>query len=121
MAIFEAITLTWQGKEYKIEPNRVMGAIATIEEHVTLKELHENGEQGKLKLVALARGYAAVLQYAGVPVTSEDVYASMFELGTGREMIAGAVSGLISMMVPPSVLRKQVEAQDAGNSSTQSS
>lgn len=122
--IFEVISLTWKGEEYKIEPNRVMGAIASIEEYVTLKELHESGGKGTLKLAALAQGYAAVLQYAGATVTADEVYASMFEKGSGRDMIVGAVNGLISMMVPPSSLRKlngSVEAQDAGNQLTQGS
>lgn len=108
-SVFDDVTLTFAGKEYKIPANMMMGAIARIEEFVTLKELHDIGsERATLKLSPIASAYAAALRYAGAKVADDEVYAGMFAGGASSQVaVIGAVQGLISMMIPPSALRKE--------------
>lgn len=104
--VFDDITLTWRGKEYKIEARRVMGAIRRIEEHVTLSEMLRAASEGNIKFGNVAAAYAALLNYAGARVTDEEVYSSMFDEGAS-ERIFTAVDTLLQMMMPPNI-RKRV-------------
>lgn len=102
MGVFQDIKLEWNGEAFTVPSNRVMGAIAIIEEHVTLKELYESVGRGTAKLSKLASAYGGVLRYAGAKVQDEDVYAGMFD-SKAAENVSAAVAGLLSMMIPPNV------------------
>ena len=102
--IFEPITITWAGSEYKIESDRVMGAIATIEEVVTLSELAEMLQSGKLAFSKIARAFASVLRYAGASVSNEEVYSAMF--GEDKSSAMQSLSMLLGMMVPPTAIAR---------------
>lgn len=104
--IFEDITLAWEGEEYTIPSDRVLGAIARIEEHVTLTELHKDAlARGTVRMSRLSMAYASVLRYAGAKVKDEDVYAAMFmDGGDANQRAMEAMHGLMAMMIPPSVL-----------------
>ena len=114
--IFEDIVLKWGPKkedgrqpEYKIPSNRVMMAIAVIEEHVTLAELGSVMRSGRVPMAKLAGAYAALLRYAGCDVTHEQVYAQLFSdtnNGVSSSAISGIVTGLLMMMMPKSVIEK---------------
>lgn len=110
--MFNPTTLVWNEKEYLIPANRMMGAIASIEEHITLNELHETSQRrNTIKLASLAGAYAAALQYAGAKVSQEDVYKGIFaQGGVGSSFIIEAVQTLILMMVPPTSVTKGSEA-----------
>lgn len=114
MAIFDDIKLAWGDKEYVIPANRVMGAIATIEETITVSELVMM--QGrKVKLSRLAEAYAAVLRYAGaVEVTPDDVYEGMFT-GGGAAPIGAAVATLVAIALPPKMFRSSEKDAPQGN------
>lgn len=60
MGAFDAITLAWAGSEYAIPANRVMGAIARIEDVVTLEELGRYGERGTMPIAKLAMAWGFV-------------------------------------------------------------
>ena len=104
--IFEPIELEWNGEKFVIQSTRVMGAIARIEEIITIKELHDDStKRGTVRLVKLSQAYGSVLRYAGSSVTDEEVYAGMFGGGeqTAAEIASAALNGLIGIMVPPGI------------------
>lgn len=104
MAIFDDITLTWDDEDYLIRgDDKIMMLLAQIEDHVTLHEL----STGKPKMTAIAQGYAAALKFAGAKVTVAEVYASLFS-GEGEGTTA-ALTGLLTMMVPPSTIKSDPE------------
>jgi len=107
MAIFEEIRLSWNGREYKIPPDRVMQAIAKIEDHVTLVELHTYGLNGTAPLAKLSMAYAALLQHAGADVNADDVYASMFVSGEMQKNMIDATQTMLMLMIPPQHLLKK--------------
>jgi hypothetical protein len=102
MGSFEDIRLQWAGKDYTIRANRVLGAIARIEDVLTLSELQRFSMRGTAPMAKLSMAYGAVLRYAGATVTDEEVYAGMFgETGTGADAVVESISALVAMMVPP--------------------
>jgi hypothetical protein len=111
--IFEPITITWAGADYKIEPEKVMGAIATVEQVVTLSELAEMVQSGRIAFSKIATAFASVLRYAGAKVTNEDVYAGMF--GEDKSSAMQNLSLLLAMMVPPQAINAgKVQAAPTG-------
>src|SRR5262249_33125756 len=87
---------------YTIPAKKIMGAIAVIERHITLKELGEAArDRGTVPLAALAAAYGAVLRYAGAEtVEDEELYRDMFT-GAASNTIIAAIEGLMAMMIPP--------------------
>lgn len=100
--VFEDITLQWQGTDYVIRSDRVMGAISRIERVVTLYELLQmTAVQGAPSVSAVSMAFASILRYAGCDITDAEVYDGMWE---GEELHAktqAAVEVLLRMMVPP--------------------
>lgn len=102
MGSFEDIRLEWAGKEYTIKSNRMLGAIARIEDVVTLSELQRFGARGTVPMAKIAMAYGAVLRYMGAEVTDDEVYAGMFgATGTGADAVVNSISALVAMMIPP--------------------
>lgn len=118
---FDDVTLNWAGIDYTIPANKMMGAIARIEDHITLPELKNFGDRGAVPLSRLASAFASVLRYAGAKVTDEQAYSLMFEGEESQAAMAVSVNLLIAMMVPKSARGKlptNGEAPAEGNSST---
>ena len=119
MSVFESVKISWGDSEYEIPADRVLGAIARIEQVVTLPEIHSMAQRGgAFQLTRISAAYASVLRYACTDpndpvskITTEDVYAGMF-VGAGgstsQAVIMAAVTGLMSMMVPPSPTSAEV-------------
>jgi hypothetical protein len=105
MAIFEEVSLRWGGEEYKIEPTKVMGAIARVEEVITLKELGEYAQKGDAPMAKLAMAFASVLRYAGARVSDDEVYAGMFG-GESQTSALASITVLLQMMIPPSAYKQ---------------
>lgn len=102
MSRFSPVTLVWDGVEYTIPADKMMRAIAIIEDHTTLSEL-----QSGPKPTRIAGAFAAVLTFAGAKgVTDEDVYAALFRTGEAAADVVNAVTNLILMMIPPEHLTK---------------
>lgn len=106
MSSFDDVVLHWAGLDYTVPAKKMMGAIARIEDHVTLPELQAYGERGAVPLSRLAAAFASVLRYAGAKVADEDVYAAMFEGEEQQEAMAVSVNVLLAMMVPKSARGK---------------
>lgn len=116
MGIFEDIRLNWQGVDYVVPSNKVMGAIARIEDVITLTEIYEASQHRSVKFSRVASAYAAVLRYAGATVTDEEVYAGMFAGQSAAAAVRDALTGLLGMMIPPSAKIEQKESP-RGNAS----
>lgn len=116
MSMFEPITLKWGDRDYTIPADGVMNAIARIEEHLTMEELHAAMAGKGIKRVQLSRAFGSVLRYAGASVTDEDVFQGMFANDKGKMAITATIT-LLAMMVPPSVLAslQKDESQKKGN------
>jgi hypothetical protein len=121
MGVFEDFKFKFKGKEHSIPSDRIMAAIARVEQHVTLGELYEMyGSLGKVKLTAIAGAYSQLLQMAGTPVSPDVIYQELFpgadasRSSPGESEILGAIIGLISLMMPPETARKA--AQQAAQS-----
>ena len=115
MGIFQPITLGWNGETYTIPADRVLGAIAVVEEHITFMELIA-ATKGRPQLVAISRAFAGVLRYAGGNFTDDDVYAGMFKQGSAQQQAINAVNTLLVMMVPPDELKGKSAETSSGNS-----
>lgn len=94
--------------------DEVMGLIDTIEDHVTLDELHRMQYTGSIKRMQIAKAYAAALNYAirasGSKlerVTADDVYSELYQPGKALENTVNQVYGLIAMLIPPEHLRSE--------------
>jgi hypothetical protein len=106
MSCFDVVTLTWGGKDYVVQSDKVMGLVETIECIITLDEINDMLIRKTILRAKIARAYSAVLNYAGAKVSQEEVYAEFF----GEEMAAstlGVLSGLLAMMIPPEHLRSK--------------
>ena len=96
--MFEKIVIEYNGEELTVPATRVFGLIATIEEHITIQELHDNP-----KNTAIASAYAAAIRYAGGKANPADVYAMLFDTNSALN-IRAAITNLVMMMVPPSAI-----------------
>jgi len=116
--IFKQVELDWGDQTYTIPPNRILGAIAIIEEYFTFQDLADAVNSKKLSLTTLSRTYGDILRYAGASVSDDEVYAGMFA-GDLSSQIRRAVETLLVMMIPPSVFAAAaadtVEAPARGN------
>lgn len=114
MAIFQPVKLGWNGKDYTIPADRVLGAIAVIEEHISFLELIA-ATRGHAPLVAISRAFAGVLRYAGGEISDDEVYAGMFRESAQKQAV-DAVNTLLVMMVPPDELNGKTVGKSSGNS-----
>jgi hypothetical protein len=98
--MFEKITIQFKGQDFTVPANKVFGLIASIEQHITIQELHD-----KPKNTAIANAYAAAINYAGGDAKPHEVYEMLFDL-QGALNIRTAVTNLVMMMVPPAAIRE---------------
>lgn len=105
-SIFEDIKLSWKGQTVLIPARSVLGAIARIEEVITLNELSRHAQSASAPLARIAMAYGRVLRYAGVQVDDDEVYAGMFGGTESHELVAAAISSLLSMMISPEIRRR---------------
>jgi len=105
---FEPVPIGWEGVTYTIPAESVLKAIALIEDHVTFDELQLSASKNTMPLAKLSQAFAAVLRFAGAKVSPEDVYAGMFAGGEVRERMTLSIIALMSMMIPPAHLQKDL-------------
>jgi hypothetical protein len=110
--VFQDVRLAWGDRSFTIPAHKIMGAIAVIERHITLKELGTAArDRETVPLAALASAWAAVLNYAGAEdVSNEEIYRDMLGGGAANTIIP-AIEGLMAMMIPPA----QLASAPAGN------
>ena len=112
MPIFNPIGLSWEGKDFTIPAERVLGAIAEVEEVVVFPDLVAM-ISGKPNMSKISRAYGALLRYAGAQLTDDQVYAGMFREGETHTQVLTALNALVMLMMPPASL---AGAASEGNS-----
>ena len=113
MGVFDDVELPWKDRTHILPARKMMGAVARIEDVLTLRELAAFEGRRTVPVGRYAQAYGAVLRYAGVPVTDEDVYAVMHADEAGMTAVTDAVNHLMLMMLPPEQRRKALEAAAA--------
>jgi hypothetical protein len=110
---FQDIDLEWYGRIYPIKSHRVMGAIARIEDFITLPELKVYLQRGAIPLAKLSMVLGALLRYAGADVRDEEVYEKALS-ATDEVSVLTTVVNVMKLMIPQSE-RARLEANgDAG-------
>lgn len=101
MSIFEEVAITWQGKEYTVPADQVMGLVEVVEDIITIEELSGRG----VKRAKVARAFAAALRYAGAKnVDPQDVYNGLFS-AESMILTTSVVNALLALMIPPEHLQ----------------
>lgn len=108
MKSFEDIKLNWKGEQLVIPSNKVMRAIALIENSVTMHELGAFHQRGTAPMARIAMAYADVINFAGGKATAEEVYAGMFSGGDTAGAAQAAIDGLLQLMLPPGDMSVEV-------------
>ena len=111
MGIFSDVRLEWGEASFTIPAERVLGAIAVVEDCVTLADL---GARKSLPIGKISMAHGAVLRYAGAKVSDEEVYNAMFR-DKGKRLhraVSEAVFALQVLMIPPEHLRTPVSAEE---------
>ena len=98
------VTFNWKGTEYRVEAREVLPLIARVEDVITLGELVDASNTGKVPIAKLSKAFGVALRYAGAKVTDEEMYAGMFS-GEKLSAVRMSIMALISMMVPPEALQ----------------
>lgn len=102
MSIFQDVTLQHNDKEYVVKKENVLMLIASVEEVISIQDLAKD----KPSMARVAMGYAEALKFAGCKVTGEEIYSALFEDEGAAEVAAQAVTGLLSLMLPPERLNR---------------
>ncbi len=100
--MFDSVTLKFNGETYRIEPDKVMRAIAIVEDIVTLDELVKFHERGTAPMAKLAMAYAALIRYAGGACTDNEAYEAMFKEGN-QSSVSASIGTLLAMMIPKTI------------------
>lgn len=111
--VFEDITLEWGGEQHKIRARKVLGAIAVVEDVVTLAELARYAERKTAPLARIAAAYGALLRYAGAAVEDDEVYAGMFGAGVEQSAMVEALAALVGLMTPPAAMRSASSSESS--------
>ena len=100
--IFDDVQLGWKDTDYVIPANRVLRAIAAIEDVIELHELSGYIQGQKISFAKISMAYAAVLRVAGVDVSDDEVYEAMVKSAGTSNNLYIAVAGLMEMVMPKS-------------------
>lgn len=105
MPIFQPFRLQWAGRDYVIPADRIMGAIAVVEDVIPPMELMAMmASPLSIKPTRIARAYGAVLRYAGANLSDDAVYDGMFAGGEDvSNSVGAALAGLSDLIMPPSL------------------
>lgn len=100
MSIFDPIEMRWIGKEVTIPANRVLKAIAAVEEILPLDQVVKMANTGHVHIAKCSMAYGAVLRYAGVEVTDEEVYSRFVGVPADAPEMVRTLQALLMMMLP---------------------
>lgn len=98
-AIYEEISITWEGKEYTVKPtyaliNRIEG------QGVSIAGVVNRVQRGEPPMSHIALIFAMLLQAGGCRVSPEDVYAFMHSEGCDRDQIGQIVTLALTAFFP---------------------
>jgi len=99
MSQLKPVTLSFQGKQYKVEKeDGIWGLIEAIEDVITFLELAPAFQQQKFPTAKIFRAYTAALNYAGAKVTPNDVREASTYSDMGE--MAGSIAAILMMGQP---------------------
>lgn len=101
--MFKPIQIDWKGKPVTIPANRLLGAVAAIEEVITFNELLNYSQRGAYPAARIAKAYGELLRYAGEQVTDDEIYLGIFGDDVNAANVTGSMQLLMMIMVPPSL------------------
>ena len=104
MSIFSEVAFHWNGEEYAVPADKVMGLIEVVEDVITLEEL-SNQTKG-VKRAVISKAFAVALRYAGANASQQDVYTAFFDASRAID-IQTAITALLMMMIPPEHLQSK--------------
>jgi hypothetical protein len=111
MPIFQPITLAWHGEEFVIPASQVLPAIAIVEEIVTFPELVRMRSVNP-NFSKIARAFGALLRFAGVRVSDEEVYGGLFKEEKTVSEVLTAIDAMVAIMMPPNAIAKAGAASE---------
>lgn len=97
-AIFEPVTIGWDGKEYTITPT--MRLLNQIEQHISIAKMGHSLAINEPRISHVATATAILLQSAGVSVTDEEVYQRL--MYAGQEEVAMIAAAIVTAAFPNS-------------------
>lgn len=83
-AIFEPVTIGWDGKEYTITPT--MALLNRVEQRVSIAAMAHHMSIGEPRMSHIATAVSILLQSAGVNVTDAQVYQSLMHADQASAM-----------------------------------
>ena len=95
-AIFEPVTITWDGQEFTVTPTYRM--VQQLEQHVSIAGVASRAEAGNPPMSHIAYIVSFLLTQAGKPVPADDVYGVMLaDMDTDQiqELASVAVSAFM--------------------------
>jgi hypothetical protein len=103
VAIFQPFEILWRDETYTVPPEKILAAIAIVEEHMTIADLARDSQSGSFRMSRVARAWGALLRFCGSRVTDEDVYGELFQgdSDTMRKRLVDSVGALLTLLVPP--------------------
>ena len=108
--MFEDIEFRWKGTSYTLRADKVLRAIASIEEVITLHELSTYQNRGTIPAGKISMAYGTLLRMAGARVKDEEVYSSIIQDASSDQMLETTML-LMRMMLPPDSLTNGAEGE----------
>jgi len=99
MSQLEPVTLSFDGKEYKVDKeDGIWALIEAIEDVITFFELAPAFQSNKFPTAKIFRAYAAALNYAGAKVTPNELRQASDYRRMGE--LAGSLAAILMMAQP---------------------
>lgn len=107
--MFKPVKLDWGGKSVEIPANRLLGAIALVEDIITFNELISFSKRGAYPTARIAQAYGELLRYAGLSVEDDEVYAGIFANAQDATNVTASMQLLMMIMVPTNLHQQAAE------------
>lgn len=115
--LFQPFTIKYDGREITIPADKILQAIAVVEEVITFDELNRMYVTNNYKRAQLVKAFMALLNFAGDKTDAEAFYKSMYTKGEAMVAVMGTCQMLMVLMIPPPDM--QSEAAPTGNQGPQ--
>ncbi|MBX9758704.1 MAG: hypothetical protein K2Y29_07985 [Beijerinckiaceae bacterium] len=120
MGVFSDFKMSWDGVDYSIPKDRILGAIDAVEDVVTISQIHTMlADPEKIRFRKVARAFGELLRYAGAKISDEAIYEGMFSQDKDKtSSVMVSLFLLLKLMIPESAM-KAPEAPASGNPNRQ--
>jgi hypothetical protein len=123
MGVFSDFKMSWDGVDYSIPKDRILGAIEIVEDVVTISQIHSMlADPETIKFRKVARAFGELLRYAGAKITDEQVYEGLFSRDKEKtSSVMVSLFLLLKLMIPESAMQvpEKSEAPASGNANRQ--